>query len=82
MLKKSLLLTLWLLMATAVLAACGTSGPPIPPTPPQSSEAQAGKVGVTREFGASHRFILDNVNVWPYMAGNANPAQNRVAGQD
>jgi mono/diheme cytochrome c family protein len=82
MLKKSLLLTLWLLIATAVLAACGTSGPPIPPTPTLSAEAQAGKVVFTRECGACHSLIEDTVIVGPSMAGIANRAETRVPGQD
>lgn len=71
-----------ILLATAVLAACGSAAADAPPTPTLSPEAQLGQQVFSRECGSCHSLSPGAIIVGPSMAGIASRADERVPNQD
>ena len=72
---------LWWL-AILLLVGCGGEETAVIATPTLSPQATHGQQLFTRECGACHSFSPDTVIVGPSLAGIANRAGSRVAGQD
>ncbi|MEZ4510594.1 MAG: cytochrome c [Chloroflexota bacterium] len=70
----------WLVVL--LLVGCGGGETAVPATPTLSPQAVQGQQIFTRECGSCHSFSPDTIIVGPSLAGVANRAGSRVAGQD
>lgn len=72
----------WAVLLAVLLVGCGGEETAVVATPTFTPQALQGQKVFTRDCGACHSFSPDTVIVGPSLAGIADRAGNRVAGQD